>query len=226
MAKKRITRKQLLKEPDEFITFTGRAIQFAVQYKTQLLSVSAAAFFLILLITGYRYFSIRTENRANDLLQKSIAAYQSEIAVKSAYDAYLAAEGDFQRIIQKYASTASGKIARLVFANICYQGGNAERALSLYQQALDDFDNEPSIRALIITSLGYCSEEMQDYPAAADHFKKIAESSGAFLKAEAMFQLGRIYEKMGEIEKSNNIFKTIISDFPTSMYVELLREKV
>ena len=33
--KKRVTRKQLLKKPDEFLTFSARALQFTLGHKTQ-----------------------------------------------------------------------------------------------------------------------------------------------------------------------------------------------
>jgi tetratricopeptide (TPR) repeat protein len=226
MAKKRMTRKELLKTPDEFMTFTGKVIRFAVQYKIQLVSVGVAIVFLIFFVIGFRYFSNRAESRANGLLQKNVALYETAMEEKNAYDAYLAVEGDFNRLIIKYRATASGKTARLVFANICYRAGIAERSMTLYRKALEDFKDYPLIRRLIIASLGYCSEAMKDYPAAAEYFNKIAESPGVFLKAEAMFQLGRIYETMGDAERSINAFKMILSDYPASMYVELAREKV
>lgn len=226
MAKKRKTRKQILKEPDEFITFTGKAIRFAVQYQTQFIWAGAAILLLIFLGSGFRYFSNRAENRASNLLHQTTMAFDAAVAEKSPHDAYLAVEGGFQKLIMKYSGTSAGKTARLVFANICYHAGIAERAMALYRQALEDFKDDPSISTLIVASLGYCAEALKDYPAAAAYFEKITESPGAFLKAEATFQLGRMYESMGDAEKSINAFKTVLSDYPASMYAELAREKV
>jgi hypothetical protein len=45
------------------------------------------------------------------------------------------------------------------------------------------------------------------------------------MKDEAFFNLGRIYELMGENEKSTAAFKKIISDYTDSIYIELAKEK-
>jgi hypothetical protein len=78
MAKKRKkTRKELLKEPDEFMTLTGKVIGFAVEHKTQLtyglgiihktqltygLGIILA---LVIIVSGVRFFSIRAEKKAS-----------------------------------------------------------------------------------------------------------------------------------------------------------------
>ena len=71
MAKqKRVTRKQLLKKPDEFITTTGRIIRWGRQYTRQVAYAAVAFLLFLVVITGYRYYSNNAENRAFSLLDK------------------------------------------------------------------------------------------------------------------------------------------------------------
>ena len=72
MAKKRVTRKQLLKEPDEFMTFTGKLIQFGRKYDKQLTYAACAFFIIIIGLTAFRFFSNRAENTASDLLRQAM----------------------------------------------------------------------------------------------------------------------------------------------------------
>ncbi len=81
MAKKRTTRKQLLKEPDEFITMTGKIIRFAQKYRTQILGVIGGIVVIILFIAGLNSYLNYSETRAFALLDKGISQY--EISLKS-----------------------------------------------------------------------------------------------------------------------------------------------
>ena len=57
MAKKRKkTRKELLKEPDEFMTLSGKLIKFAVEHKKQLTYGLGIILALVVIISGVRFF--------------------------------------------------------------------------------------------------------------------------------------------------------------------------
>jgi tetratricopeptide (TPR) repeat protein len=45
------------------------------------------------------------------------------------------------------------------------------------------------------------------------------------LRDEALFNLGVLYEKLGEMEKSEKAFNQIVSDFPDSMYINIIKER-
>jgi hypothetical protein len=45
------------------------------------------------------------------------------------------------------------------------------------------------------------------------------------LQDEALFNLGVLYEKLGEQDKSEKAFNRIISDHPDSMYIDIVEER-
>ena len=59
MARKRVTRKQLLKEPDEFISFTGKLIQFSRQHDREITYAVSAFFIIVVALAAFRFFSNR-----------------------------------------------------------------------------------------------------------------------------------------------------------------------
>ena len=223
--KKRVTRKQLLKEPDEFITFSGKLIQFGMQHKTRFTYVASILVALIVVVGGYRFFSIRSENSAQALLNQAVAKYQAALNDQDSQKAYQTVSDDFQLILNKYASKNSGKIARVIFANICFDAGKYAEAIELYRQALEDFKNHAFMNNLICSNLGYANEQINDIAAAVSYFEKIAENPEPILRDEALFNLGVLYEKSGDHQKSADAFQRIITEHPDSMYIEIVKER-
>ena len=226
MAKKRKTRKQLLKEPDEFINFSSRLLQSAIKYKVQISFALGVIALLVIVVSGIYYFSNKAENRAFALLDQAITGYNSIVKDNGPEKAYQDIGQDFDFIIKEYSRRDAAKLAGLIYANICYNAGDYEKAIALYDKSLKDFKNHPSIKTFILSGIGYNHEEKNDYKAAANYFEMIVSQSGAIMKDEALFNLGRLYAAMGENEKSLTAFKKIISDYTDSIYIELARERV
>jgi tetratricopeptide (TPR) repeat protein len=228
MAKKRKkTRKELLKEPDEFITLSGKLIQFAVAHKTALTYAITIIIGLAVIISGIRFFSIRAENKAAALLDKSLNKYaRLNNEKKTPQEVYGAVSPDFQLILSKYSSKDSGKIARLTFANICYNAGNYKQAIELYKASLEDFEMHPLIHNQVLGSLGYAWEQLNDYASAVVYFEKLAAASEPLLRAEALYHLGWLYDKLGQTEKSRAAFNKILSEHQDFIYLDLVKEQM
>lgn len=222
MAKKRrVTRKELLKEPDEFMTFTGKLIQFARDYQKQLLYGLSAVVLTVIIISGVRLFIGYNESNASKQLEQAMSL-QAENRLKN--KDLNEVKFSFQEIADKYSRYEGGKLARIMYANICYETGDFDAAISSYEKALRDFEEDPSISLFIQSSLAYAYEAKSEFPSAAEYFEKVATSPETFLKDEALFNLGRIYAKMGEAEKSKKAFEDILSDHEDSIYIEVVKE--
>jgi tetratricopeptide (TPR) repeat protein len=226
MAKKqKISRKKLLKEPHEFITLSGKMIQFAVEYKTHLTYGIGIVIALVVLTAGYRFFAIRSENKSLMLVDRAVSTYETSISTGDIYQAYQSVIKDFQVILDKYGNKAGGKLARVTFANICFDAGEYSEAIKLYEESLKNFEHHPMIYNLILNGLGYANEQLNENQRAVTYFEKIVARDDQILRDEALFNLGVLYEKLGEMEKSEKAFNQIVSDFPDSMYINIIKER-
>jgi len=223
--KKKVTRKQLLKEPDEFLSLSSRLFQFALEHKYHLLAALGGILLVVLTVSGIRYYSQQRAGEAFSLLEKGRLKYQTLLAQGDARKAYLDVQNDFEQIIADYTDKMGGKLARVAYANICYRGGESDKAITLYEQALSDFD-DPFYRNIILNGLGYAYEEKRDLQKAAEYFEKITAGSDPVFKGEARYNLGRLYATLGDIEKSRAAYQEVISESPDSIYINLVREKV
>jgi tetratricopeptide (TPR) repeat protein len=228
MAKAKISRsrKRVLEEPDEFISFSARLIQWVRKHR---LPLSFGAGFIVILSASIfvgRYFSDKAENRASDLMAKTMAKYETILKDQPPDKAYLDAKIGFEQILEQYSGKDAAKIAKVIYADIAYDAGDFEKAIELYNKASADFDKDPFFKNLIFSSLGYSYEGKKDYKTAAKYFEMVVSGPDSGMIDEALFNLGRIYAAMGKMEKSKDMFQKIISDQADSIYIDLVKEKV
>jgi len=226
MAAKKVTRKQLLKEPDEFITFSARLFQFAVKFKFQILAGIGVGCAVLVLVSGFVYFSKKSDEKAFSLMQQGIQKYKTLSQTIGPAKAYQEVNTDFEFILKKYSSKEGGKLARLSFADICYRAGEYDKAISLYRQSLKDIGNHQPMKYLVLSGLAYSYAAKQEYKEAAIFFETIASEPDSIMKDEALFNLGRIYSTLGNPEKSKASYEKIVSAYPDSIYIEIAKDKV
>jgi len=227
MAKKpkKISRKKLLKEPDEFITFSGKLIRFGRTYRLQLAFGFGALFAILIIFSGFRYYTIKGEQKAFALLNQAQTQYETFVKDMEPAEAYEKVKPEFELLLDKYARRQGGRLARIAFAHICYAGGAYQEAIALYQDALDDFKDNPLMSHGLLSGLGYSHEALNENAAAVKYFERIVDGPDQILKDEALFHLGTLYRKTGDHTKSRKAFDTIVSDYPDSLYAELSKEK-
>lgn len=226
MVAKYKTRKELLKKPDEFITLTGKAIAFARDYQNQISYSLCAIVAIFLIFLGYRYFAQRAEVKAFSILQQTQSEYQALKAATSAPEAYSKVSEAFQDIIKKYGGNAGGKLARVIYANISYDAGQYDKAIELYKQSLNDFQDDKAVNNLIVNSLGYAYQQIEDPQNAAVYFERAATATDSLVREEALFNLGWVYQKLGEAAKSQQTLQKILDDYPNSIYFDMVQEEL
>ncbi|MDF1590906.1 MAG: tetratricopeptide repeat protein [Desulfobacterales bacterium] len=226
MAAKKVTRKQLLKEPDEFITFSARLFQFALKYKTRLLAGVGLVCAVLILLSGLVYFSKKSEEKAFSLMQQGLAKYKTLSQTIGTAKAYQEVNADFEFILKKYSSKEGGKLARVSYADICYKAGEYDKAISLYRESLETLGDHQPVKYLVLSGLGYSYAAKQAYQEAATYFQKISSGPESIMKDESLFNLGRIYHILGNPEKSKASYEKIVSDHPDSIYMELAKDKL
>ncbi len=225
IAEKKPTRKELLKEPDQFITFSGKMIEFAQRHRRPLTYAAVAIACVTVIFTATRYFIARAENRAFSLLDHHTAQYQQAIQEKTPEEARAQVREGFEALIADYGGRAGGKLARIRYADICDAAGDTDRAIELYRQALTDFADEPFYRALILNSLGYAHAQKQDWDAAIGYLKQVADLPDAPLRDKALFVLAGIYDSRGSSQEAKAAYQRLLKEFADSSYADVARER-
>lgn len=225
MAKK-ISRKQLLKEPDEFITFSGKLIRLIQKYQKQITMAIGIVIALFLILSIVKIFSNRAEDTSFALLSQANNKYKSILSSKDALTALKEVEKDFEHIINEYSKYQGGKIAGINLANYCYQAAEYERASGLYETALKNFGENPYCRNFILSGLAYSYMAKKDYENSVKYLELMVSSDIPLLKDEALFNLSKLYEILGKADKKNEVLNKIVSDYPESVYLEIAKDQL
>ena len=226
MARGSISRKQLLNEPDKFMTFTGQLIAYGKSHLKAILSGVAIVFISLIIIATVSQVSRRNETKASERLEKLVAKYSSVLQDKDAKAAYAQVKGEFKDLFDVYGSKRSVKIARIVYGDMSYSAGDADTAIAMYSHALDDFNQSQGLKNIILSGLGHAYLLKKEYPQSIRYFEMISESQEKTLRGDALFNLAWLYETNGEKERSVAQYKQILADFPDSSYGELIKEKI
>lgn len=228
MARPKISRsrKRDLNDPDEFVTFWTKFFEFTTKHKVKVASGLGFIIVLIIVAAVTVYSLKKSEDRAFSLLQQSITKYQTLLKSGDSNKAYLDAGKDFELIMKKYSERNGGKLASLIYGNMCYAAGDYDKAIVIYKKLLVDFNDEPFLKNLILNGLGYSYGAKKDYRNSAEYFERIVTTPDYSFKDEAFFNLGELYAATGDNDKSINAFKKILSDHSGSMYTEIVNERV
>ena len=225
MAKKVVTRKQLLKEPDQFISLSGKLIEYGRTHLKPILIGVGTLFALLVAFIIVNQVSQSNERRASEMVEGVMAKYAAALADTDAKTAYDRVKPDFEALFDKYGSKHATKVARVVYGDISYNAGDAETAIAVYKHALDDIGQSPALKNIVISGLAHAYQLKGANPSSIEYFSMIADGTDTTLKSDAMFNLACLYEDAGEKAKSRAMIDRLLTDFPGSPYEALVREK-
>ncbi|MCU0599947.1 MAG: tetratricopeptide repeat protein [Desulfobacterales bacterium] len=228
------TRKELLEEPDPFLVFIGRALELVKKHQQQIIMAAMAVFIAVVAGSGMVYYQRHQEEKGAEMLGKAISNYNSlmrkdpqmiSYQEPSAED-YDKSKKAFQEVMDQYGSTGAGKAALLNYADLCFRSKQYDDAIKSYEKALDAFGDQAAFKNLILNGLAYAFEAKEDPENAAKYFNMIVSDEGAAMKDQALFNLGRMYEKLGKTDQQIEVYKRIVAEYPDSMYFQMAKEKI
>jgi len=211
---------------DPFMESMNRLLNWAKANQKRLIVWTIVAVVVILTASGAALYYNHAQNRAATQLGKAMAAYATARANNAPFSAYEAVKADFKEVMDKYGYTDSAGIALIQYAGVCCFSGDYEKAVDAYQKAFDKYGDKPMLKGLLESGLAYSYAGKKDYKNAISWFEKITEDPASTAKDEAFFNLGLIYGKAGQNEKSAAAYEKVVSDFPDSIYFDAAKQKI
>lgn len=223
MGKYKVTRKQLLKEPDEFITFSARSILFFNTHK-KILIVSAVGFFaLIVGFATYRYLNTQWENDASLAVHKIVTQYEKSLTDgQSPTQALNGIETAMTGALNRYGGQSAGQMGRLFYADALLAAGKFAEAISLYRETLKHIDAGSFFQYRILDSIAQAHIALKQYDAAVTALQQVADGAGPGMADAALFQIGQVFNVTGDPARRDIAFKSLSEKYPNSQYVNLI----
>ena len=225
MTTKKISRKKLLKEPDEFISTTAKTLQFLREHRRKVTVYALVAVVLVAAgFGGYAYFRWQA-GKAQVIQQQALQLYQEAFNPGSSpegeKEAYKKALEKFQEALSAHRWGIAAQVSQ-IFIGHCYYGlKEYDPAISAYSRCLDG-----PFRTMALNGLGYCYEAKGDYAKAAENYQKTAEENGNPYQEESMLDVARCYEELNQKQKALEVYQKALTKNPKSRLAGYIQWKI
>ncbi len=227
MPAKKVSRKKLLNEPDEFITTTGKVIQFFKTHQRQVSLATTIALVVVAAAAGGVYYLRWQEGKALTVQDQALQMYQEAYRASMENPAGAKKE-DYQKALDKfkeslgvYSRVRTGQVSDIFIGHCYYAMKDYDQALAAYTKCLDG-----PFRNLALNGLAYIYEAKGDYQKALENYTKNMEDRNQPYQVEAMLGAARCYEALKQQPKALEIYEKALAQAPKSTMAEFIRWKV
>ena len=225
MAKTKKTRKQLLSTNDEFITFSGRMLNYAADHKKQMNIAGYCILVAALLFVAGNFYFKRMNTSAQDVYNTGYYAISGDMKFDKSGAELTISRDNFAKVLADYKMS---KVATLTLPQIAYIDFLEKKyddAISKYQEYLNSVPGDP-YSSYALLALSVCFEEKKDYDNAISTLEKVTTGDDDYGKEQAMLSLARIYRLQNNYAKSDEILKNFIEKFPSSVSLEIAKAEL
>ena len=228
MAKKKKSRKELLKGPDEFVTFSSRAADFISIHLNQLKYLGYA---VVAIVVGY--FAIQIwmgqVNEKGQMAYNTAADDMRNWMMKPDPDiADMKKSGElFSEVLEKHSMSNAARLALPLAAHVKFLEKDYSEAVKQYRNFLDEFSGDALYESLARLALASCYEAEGELKTAIETLSPLVEdSSGSTFRQTAMWNLARLYRLDNSPEKEAQILKDFVEEYEGSPYYAMAKARL
>jgi tetratricopeptide (TPR) repeat protein len=227
MAKKRVTRKELLKGPDEFLSFSEKAAHFIREHNREckIIGWALAAILLIYLgiHTGIGYINKKGQSAYN--MAYSLISTQNTDLNPESEELKRSAEL-FQKVLDDYGLSKASRLALPELAYVKMVEKKYDEAIHLYQEFLDKAPNHSPYQSLAQIAIASCHEAKGEYEQAVEILNQVMAQADDLFKEQALFNLARIHRLAGQKEKAREILEEFVEKYQNSPFLPLAKAQL
>jgi tetratricopeptide (TPR) repeat protein len=224
MARKRVTRKQLLKGPDEFLSLTEKAALFIREHDREFKYITGAAVALLLIYiginTGMGYINKKGQN-----------AYNMAYNLMGAENANLTPESEelkrsaelFQKVIDDYGLSKASRLALPELAYVKMVEKKYDEAISLYEEFLGKAPEKGPYQSLARIAIAACHEAKGEFEQAIDILNRITAQTDNLFNEQALFSLARLHRLAGQKDKAKEVLEEFVEKHQDSPFFPLAK---
>lgn len=228
MAEKKITRKELLNEPDEFLTLSSQTIAYVRENprRAGLLAMVVIA----CLAAGVIYNTYRSHRQAtsHELFLKVSLEYEAAIngtepVTDEKLDGLLAG---FDGIAREYGSLPAAEMAMLYSGYVLSKKKDYKGALERYLKLESSHLAGEGLRDLFWYNIAQTRMALKEYDKAASIFDTLSKDTKSPYRREAYAAIARIYELKDENKEAVQAYRQYLKIFPEAPDAAFVKAKI
>jgi tetratricopeptide (TPR) repeat protein len=235
--KRKITRKQFLNQPDQFISTSQHIVEF-IQQNTRLITSILIGVFCLLVFGGLGYLYLnRVKRGAQKLEVDALDIYHQPLLTtkdieigrrgfKNEAERYQASLPRFQQIKDEYGWTQNGQRAMLYIADCYYGLGEFKKASEVYNQYLAEYPEDKLMGFIVRQNLGYVSEAQNQLDEAINHYQQALEETTSQAGFQLYLNIARCYELKQDWQQALNTYNDGLAAFPESRSIPEIAQHI
>jgi len=223
MAKKKVTRKELLKSPDEFLTFSARAVIFINEHSRQFAYLGVAVVANALIYSGIHNYLRKINKKGQNTYNMAYYTLVRNMSPDANIKDLKQSEELFEQVKDRYGISKAARLALPELAYLKFIEKKYDEAISLYKEFLSKASDDIPYQSLAWIALAACYEAKGDLNSAIEALNRIIAGPDDFFKEQAMLSLSRIYRLSHHEEKSREILKEFVTKYTSSPFLPLAK---
>ena len=226
MAKKKLSRKELLKGTDEFLTISSRAATF---FGAHLRELKYAGIAVAVIVAGYlsvygylRYVNKKGQeayNVAYDTLTNTLQTGETPEKLKKA-------EALFETVIDEYGMSKAARLALPQVGHTKFTNKEYDDAIAFYDRFAEEVSDEKEYSDLNALALAVCYEAKGELKKAISTLASVVETAENPFRETAMLSLERLYRLDNQPEKAKEILQKFVQEYKTSPFLPMAKARL
>ena len=226
MAKEKVTRKELLKSSDEFLTVSSRVILYVKEHAKPFKIAGGILVGAALVYLGVNYYL----NYANRKGQEAYDAAYYEVAkikeIKADDETVKKSEELFKKVITDHGLSKASRLAPPQIAHLKFLEKKYDEAIQLYQAYLKEVPENTVYHSLALMALAAGYEGQGDFGKAIETLQRILSSSEPSFKEQATLNLARVYGLSKQPDKAKETLKEFIEKYKNSPFLSMAKARL
>lgn len=217
----KISRKELLKEPDQFLSSSEQILLFVTDNQKSLVWGSVA---IVLIIGGF--FGFKYNQKVTDLRMETLYFDMTQIAEKGQDGNPGEANEKMKQYLDRFTDGSQKLRAKLFLANSYFDNKQYGPAINYFSEVASQAKPGSLPGQLAEVGLGHAYEGRKDYGKAIEAFKTFIDKSGGYPLFEVFLSLSRCYELNNDSHNALLILRQMKNKFIGHTQMELVDQKI
>ena len=124
----------------------------------------------------------------------------------------------YQKILDEFPHTSSAKLAWYFLGNALIEQENYASAIEAYESSLSSFQNNPTLRSLVMQRLGSAYIITGDRQRGLEVYNQILNLPGVLNEDQVLFEMAKLEESDAHSIQALTYYKQLQDQYPTSPY--------
>jgi tetratricopeptide (TPR) repeat protein len=213
---KRISRKDLFKEQDQFLSTSDKAIHYFMDNRATVIGVIAA-----IVIAGSSFLGFKYYNETRTLRDEAFYFEITKIVDKADSSA-----SDAKVILGKMDDGPQKDRASLLLGDIHFQNQEYDKAEAFYSAVMSHTSQNEINYQMAQVGLAYSHESRKDYKKAISLFKSVIDANTTFPLFEVYWSLSKCHELNNDVSNALLILREMQIKFSKNPQVDRIEARI